>query len=100
MKLCLSQEKKSHYEYCMLAGLFLLGHFSQIQQGSGIDALKSSTNFYHLIVFTREVFPENFSFIINSVSFYSYLKFAVRDCLWFANLFDFQGLLLSDSFGC
>ena len=38
-------------------------HSSQIQQGSGISVLKSSSNFYHLIASMREVFPENFSFI-------------------------------------
>ena len=40
-----------------------MGHSSQIQQESGIDVLKSSSNFYHLIFSLREVFPENFSFI-------------------------------------
>ena len=34
MKLSLSQEKKALYECCTLTGLFLLGHYSQIQQGS------------------------------------------------------------------
>ena len=38
-----------------------LGHSSQIQQGSRIDVLKSSSTFYHLIASMREVFPEDFS---------------------------------------
>ena len=42
------------------------GHCSQIQQGSGINVLKSSSNFHHLIISTREVFPEIFSFIAQS----------------------------------
>ena len=46
--------------------LNIKGHSSQIQQGSGIDVLKSSSNFYHLIVSMREVLPENFSFIAQS----------------------------------
>ena len=40
-----------------------MGHSSQIQQGSGINFLKSSSNFYHLIASMREVFPEYFSFL-------------------------------------
>ena len=39
-----------------------LGHSSQIQQGSGIDIPKFSSNFCHLIAM-REVFSENLSFI-------------------------------------
>ena len=39
------------------------GGSSQIQQGSGVHVLKFSSNFYHLPVSLREVFPENFSFI-------------------------------------
>ena len=42
---------------------FLQAFCRQIQQGPGIDGLKSSSNFYHLIVSIREVFPENVSFI-------------------------------------
>ena len=47
----------------MIVHDFLQGHSSQIHEGSGIDVLKSSSNFYHLIVSMREVFPENLSFI-------------------------------------
>ena len=38
-------------------------HCKKIQQGPIIDVLKSSSNFYHLIVSMIEVFPENFSLI-------------------------------------
>ena len=41
----------------------VLGHSSQIQQGSGIDVLKSSSNFYPLFLSMREIFPANFSSI-------------------------------------
>ena len=34
------------------------GHSSQIQQKPGIDILKSSSNFYHLIASMGEVFPD------------------------------------------
>ena len=37
-------------------------HFSQVQQGPGMDVLKSS-NFYDLIASMRTVSSENFSFI-------------------------------------
>ena len=40
-----------------------MDRYSQIQQGSRIDVLKSPSNFYNLFVSIREVFPENFSFI-------------------------------------
>ena len=63
--------RKSVYPNKTRALLFILlneqetskGHSSQIQQGSGIDVVKSSSSFYHLIVSMREVLPENFSFI-------------------------------------
>ena len=32
-----------------------MGHSSKIQQGPGIDFLKSSSNFYHLIASVREI---------------------------------------------
>ena len=41
----------------------VLGHSSQIQQGSRIDVLKSSSNFYHLFLSMREIFPAYFSSI-------------------------------------
>ena len=76
------------------------GHSSQIQQGSGIDVLKSSSNFYYLIVSMREVFPENFSFIAQfNLLIYGCLKFyKLSENFLFVNFFDFQGLLLSNSF--
>ena len=43
--------------------LLPMGHSSRIQQGFRTDVLKSSSNFYHLIVSMREVFPKNISFI-------------------------------------
>ena len=36
------------------------GHSTQVQQGSRIKVLKFSSNFYHLLVSMREVFPEKF----------------------------------------
>ena len=42
---------------------YLKGHSSQFQQGSGIDILTSFSNFYHLFISMREVFPENLNFI-------------------------------------
>ena len=41
----------------------LADHFNQIQQGSGIDLIKFSSNIYHLFASLREVFAENISFI-------------------------------------
>ena len=41
----------------------VLGHSSHIQQGSRLNVLRSSSNFYHLITSMREVFPENFNFV-------------------------------------
>ena len=38
-------------------------HSTQIQQGYGIDGLKSSSYFYHSIASMRQVFPEHFSVI-------------------------------------
>ena len=49
-----------------------------MQQGFGIDFLKSFSNFYHLLVSMREVFPDNFP-----------------ENFQYANFFDFQGLLHS-----
>ena len=63
------------------------GHFSQIQQGSGIDVLKSFSNFYHLIVSMREVFPEIVSFI---TQFSLTLWLIVRKFL-VCNFFSFSG---------
>ena len=40
-----------------------MGHSSQIQQGFRTDVLKSSLNFYNLIVSMREAFLKNISFI-------------------------------------
>ena len=45
-----------------ISSLLPMGHSSRIQQGFRTDVLKSS-NFYHLIVSMREVFPKNISFI-------------------------------------
>ena len=49
-----------------------------MQQGFGIDFLKSFSNCYHLLVSMKEVFPDNFP-----------------ENFWYANFFDFQGLLHS-----
>ena len=43
--------------------LLPMGYSSRIQQGFRTDVLKSSSNFCHLIVSMREVFPKNISFI-------------------------------------
>ena len=51
-----------------------LGHSNQIQQRSGIDVLKSSSNFYHLFVSMSKVFPRNFSFMAQSNLFSWHLK--------------------------
>ena len=47
------------YTYSLLP----MGHSSQIQKGFRTDVIKSSSNFYHLIVSMREVFPKDISFI-------------------------------------
>ena len=46
-----------------ISSLLPMGHSSRIQQGFRTDVLKSSSNFYHLIVSMREVFPKDISFI-------------------------------------
>ena len=74
----------------------LLSHSSQIQQGSGSD-LKSSSSFYHLIVSMKEVFPENFSFIVQfSLTLWLFKSFIDRfsENFQFANFFGF----LKDSY--
>ena len=65
----------------------LKSHSNQIQQGFGIDVLKSS-NFYHLIASMRELFPGNFGSIaqfILTLSLFKVLqivqKFLVCKCL-------------------
>ena len=40
------------------------GHSSQIQQKPGIDILKSSSNFYHLIASMGEVFPDTLGILL------------------------------------
>ena len=76
----------------------MLSHSRQIQQGSEIDVLKSSSNFYHLTVSMREVFPEIFNFIAQfSLTLW---LFKTSENFEFANFFHFQGFLLSDSFYC
>ena len=42
---------------------FTDGSFQPNSVGSGIDVLKSASNFCHLIVSMKEIFLENFSFI-------------------------------------
>ena len=79
------------------------GHLSHIQQGSEIDVLISSSKFYHLIVSVKEVFPENFSFLVQFSLTLQLLKvLGVAKNFHFGNFFDFQGLLtiFSDSFCC
>ena len=91
---------RKYFQTCPYAVLYhyTLGHSSQIQKGSGIKVLKSSSNFYHLCVSKRDVFSENFCFI---AQFNLTLKFqGLFKNFWFANFFDFQGLLLSDWFCC
>ena len=39
------------------------GHSSQIHQGSGMEYITSSSNFYHLIASMREIFAEILSSI-------------------------------------
>ena len=53
-----SDLEESQFTYILLT----IGHSRLIQQGSRIDVLKSSSNFYNLIVSMREVFSENFCF--------------------------------------
>ena len=67
------------------------GHSNQNQQRSRIDVFKSSSNFYHLLVSVREVFPENISFIAQfSLTLWLFkvlgivLKFTVCKFLWFS----------------
>ena len=69
------------------------GHSSQIQQLSGIVVLKSS-NFYQLLVFMRDVFPENFSLIAQFNLFLWLFKVLeiVRKCPFY-NFFSFSGTL-------
>ena len=68
-----------------------MGHSSQIQQGSGIDNSKFSSNFYDLFVSMTDVFPENFGFIAkfsNTLKQFKALgiarKFPVCKFLWFS----------------
>ena len=86
--------------YSLYISKLHVGHFSQIQQGSGTDVLKS-LNYYHLIVSMREAFPENFSFIAQlSLTLWLLKFYRLSKNFHFANFFDFQKLLLSDSFYC
>ena len=55
-----------------------MGHSSQIQQVSGINVLKYSSNFNHLFVSMKELFPENFTFTAQFSHTLAALSF--RDC--------------------
>ena len=73
------------------------GHSSQIHQGSGMEYITSSSNFYHLIASMREVFAEILSFIAQfnlTLWLFKVLqivwKFLVCKLLWFSGTSTFR----------
>ena len=78
-----------------------MGHSRQIQQVFGIDVLRSSSNFYQLMAFMTEVLSEKFSLIAQfSLTLLLFKVYRLSKSFWFANFFDFQDILTSESFCC
>ena len=65
---------------------FTDGSFQSNSVGSGIDVLKSASNFCHLIVSMKEIFLENFSFIAQfSMYFLKQKVFLKKQCQFVHN---------------
>ena len=78
--------------------LYYQCHSTQIQQGSGMLSNVLQIFTFWLLLWGKYFLKISAS-LLNSVALYGCLKFwGLSENLWFANLFDFQGLLLSDNF--
>ena len=91
---------KSILEVYFISTKVKKGHSIQIQQWSGINVFKSS-NFCHLLVSMRELFPENLSFISQfslTLQMFEVIgivwKFLVCKFLWFLHTPTFRKFLL------
>ena len=81
-KLSITNFQKTGHNFCGKVSFsihdFKMGYSNQIQQGSVINVLESSSNFCHLFVSMKKTFPEDFSFIGQFI-LTSYWKFLSKN---------------------